>query len=256
MGGTNGRAPVARIILRVVRVFPFMVTSNGDIIFASQVDYGGFKTDQMPFKAYLNDLSSVTKNEFDSWSRNRRLAFLINAYNAYTIELILTRYPGLSSIKDLGSFLSSPWKKKFFTLFGKETSLDGIEHDMIRARGEYDEPRIHFSVVCASIGCPGIRNSAYTEVNLEAYLEDSMKRFLSDPTRNRYNPQSGKLEVSMIFKWYGKDFSTGGDGYQSLKGLFGKYAHLLTNAVEAQEKIRKKSVEISFLDYDWNLNNT
>jgi len=199
---------------------------------ASQVDYGGFKTDQMPFKAYLNDLSSVTKNEFDSWSRNRRLAFLINAYNAYTIELILTRYPGLSSIKDLGSFLSSPWKKKFFTLFGKETSLDGIEHDMIRARGEYDEPRIHFSVVCASIGCPGIRNSAYTEVNLEAYLEDSMKRFLSDPTRNRYNPQSGKLEVSMIFKWYGKDFSTGGDGYQSLKGLFAKYAHLLTNAVE------------------------
>ena len=99
---------------------------------ASQVNYSGFQNTYDFLQRYLSSLSSVTPAEFDAFSREQQLAFLINAYNAFTVELILTEYPDVSSIKELGSFLSSPWKKKFFNLLGESQSLDGIEHDLIR----------------------------------------------------------------------------------------------------------------------------
>jgi hypothetical protein len=101
--------------------------------------------------------------------------------------LILTKYPELESIKDLGSVFSSPWKKKFFSLLGQERSLDDIEHGMIRAPGAFDDPRIHAGVVCASIGCPMLRPEAFTPEKLDAQLDDGMKRFLADGTRNRHS---------------------------------------------------------------------
>jgi hypothetical protein len=102
---------------------------------ASSVDYAGFQQDRPAFKRYLDGLSVVSRQEFDAWSKPQRLAFLINAYNGYTVELILTRYPDVKSIRDLGSLLRSPWKKPFFTLLGQPRSLDDVEHGMIRAKG-------------------------------------------------------------------------------------------------------------------------
>ena len=160
---------------------------------ATQVAYAGFKADRAALKAYLDSLSAVTRAAFAGWQKAERQAFLINAYNAFTVELILTRYPDLKSIKDLGSLLSSPWKPKWITLLGNQVSLDDIEHAMLRKRGDYDDPRVHFAVNCASIGCPALREEAFVAARLDAQMDEQTLRFMSDRTRNRFNAQRGRL---------------------------------------------------------------
>jgi hypothetical protein len=182
------------------------------------------------------------------------MAFLINAYNAFTVELILTRWPKLESIKDLGSFLQSPWKPKWVPLLGSKVSLDDIEHEMLRKRGRYDDPRIHFAVNCASIGCPALREEAFDASRLEAQLDEQALRFMSDRTRNRYNTATGKLEVSKIFDWFGEDFRLGHRGIGSLAAFTARYADVLADAPADRERVRSAQVEIGFLDYDWKLN--
>jgi Protein of unknown function, DUF547 len=126
---------------------------------ASQARYAGFAGDSSALQAYTDSLSSVSSAAFNAFSKPQQMAFLINAYNAFTVALILTRYPKLASIRDLGSLLSNPWKPKFIKLLGTEMSLDNIEHDTLRAKGRFDDPRVHFAVNCASIGCPMLREA-------------------------------------------------------------------------------------------------
>ncbi len=221
---------------------------------ASQVDYGGFLQKRAVLRTYLSQLSAVNANEFSTWSQPERLAFLINAYNAYTVDLILSRYPKLDSIKDLGSLLQNPWKKSFVPLFGKRLSLDDIEHGMIRKPGDYNEPRIHFAVNCASIGCPGLLNEAYTGTKLEAQLDMVTRAFLADRSRNRYNAKTGRLEVSEIFDWYREDFERGWKGWRKLDQFFARYADSLTDTPEAKALVMAGGIKIKFLDYDWALN--
>lgn len=223
---------------------------------ASQLDYAGIAAERPALDTYLAALSAVSVTEYRGWQRDERLAFLINAYNAFTVALILGKYPRLNSIRDLGSFLQSPWKKKFVRLLGEVRNLDDIEHDMIRAPGVFDEPRIHVAVVCASIGCPMLRNEAFVAARLKAQLEDSMRRFLSDRSRNRFDTASGKLEVSKIFDWYGEDFEKGWQGFDSLKATFARYAPQLADAAGDQARIRNGDYALEFLDYDWRLNDT
>ncbi len=221
---------------------------------ASQLRYAGMAQDRATLKAYLASLASVSQATFDGFSKPQQVAFLINAYNAATVELILTKYPDLSSIKDLGSLLSSPWKPKIVALLGTQFSLDNIEHDMLRARGRYDEPRVHFAVNCASIGCPALREEAFTADKLESQLEEQTQRFMSDRSRNRWNAQSGKLEVSKIFDWFGEDFRLGFKGYTSANVFFAKHADRLADAQADRERIRAMTAPVGFLDYDWKLN--
>ena len=221
---------------------------------ASAVDYAALKGEQAALKAYLGTLTAVSEADYGKWSKPQRLAFLINAYNAFTVELILTRYPDLASIKDLGSVFSSPWKKKFFSLLGQERNLDDIEHGLIRAPGAFDDPRIHAGVVCASIGCPMLRAEAFTSEKLDAQLDDGMKRFLADGSRNRFDAASGRLQVSKIFDWYGKDFEKGHKGYDSLQATFARHAAQLAATPEAQARVRSGDYRLDFLDYDWRLN--
>jgi len=221
---------------------------------ASRVDYAGFARDRAQLKSVLDEYQKVTKAEFDAWTKPQQQAFLINAYNALTVELILTKYPDLKSIRDLGGFLSKPWSKKFFTLFGQESYLDFIEHEVLRKEGVYDDPRVHVAVVCASIGCPMLRRDAFTADNLDSQLDDGMARFLSDRTRNRYNPQKRKLEVSKIFDWYGKDFEKGHKGYTTVKATMAKYADVLADKAEDRAAVKEQKIDVDFLDYDWSLN--
>ena len=221
---------------------------------ASRVSYAGFAKDRAQLKAVLDDYSKVGKAEFDAWTKPQQQAFLINAYNAFTVELILTRYPDLKSIRDLGSFVSKPWSKKFFKLFGEDSYLDFIEHEMLRKPGVYDDPRVHVGVVCASIGCPMLRNEAFVAERLDAQLEDAMRRFLSDRKRNRYDPHSRKLEISKIFDWYGKDFEKGHKGYGSVKATMARYADQLADAPEDRALVKAGKADVAFLDYDWSLN--
>lgn len=219
---------------------------------ASQVDYPGFADDKVQLDRYLADLSQVTTPEFDDWPKDEQLAFLINAYNAWTVDLILTQWPDLDSIKDLGSFFSSPWSKSFIPLLGETRSLDDIEHNLIRGSDRYRDPRIHFAVNCASIGCPALRNEAYTGKRLDTQLDGQTRFFLQDRSRNRID--NGKLALSSIFKWYREDFEKGWKGYSSLEQFLVDHAVDLSLNPEEIQKLKDKDMTIRFLDYDWKLN--
>ncbi|MCB1984615.1 MAG: DUF547 domain-containing protein [Nitrosomonas sp.] len=221
---------------------------------ASQTDYAGFLQNRQALQQYLKQLSAVNERTFIGWSKAEQLAFLINAYNAFTIELILTRYPELDSIKALGSFLRSPWKKEFVPLLGKMRSLDDIEHGMIRKPGDYNEPRIHFAVNCASIGCPALLNEAFTGGKLEQQLEAVTQVFLEDRTRNRFNPSTGRLEISKIFDWYTEDFERGWGGWHSLNHFLVHYADNLTDNEQDKLMVATGNFKVRYLDYDWKLN--
>ena len=223
---------------------------------ASQMRYAGMSADRMQLKAYLDALAKVSDADFKAWNKNQQLAFLINAYNANMVEKILLRYPNIKSVWDYGKLIGNPFRDNFINLFGRKFSLDNIEHDTIRAPGAYDDPRIHFAVNCASIGCPMLREEAYIGERIDAQLEEQTVRFLSDRSRNRA-AADGRLEVSKIFDsspWYGNDFRKGHKGFKTLEGFFAKYANLLTDNAEHQKLIRDGKAEIRYLDYDWGLN--
>ena len=218
---------------------------------ATTVDYAGFARDREALKQYLNALSAVPRADFEAWPKPERTAFLLNAYNAFTVELILTGWPGIESIKDLGSWLRSPWKRRFFTLLGVERHLDEVEHGLLRGAPDFDEPRIHFAVNCASIGCPALRPEAFVPSRLEAQLDDQTRRFLRDRGRNRYDARRGTLEVSPIFDWYGEDFARAAG---SVEAWLGGYAAELADIPEARGRIGRGAVSLDFTGYDWALN--
>ncbi len=221
---------------------------------ASQLRYAGLAADRAALKRVLDGHSAVPEATFRAWAPAAQQAFLINAYNAFTVELILTRYPDLKSIRDLGTLFASPWKAKWVPLLGATRSLDDIEHGLLRARGVYDEPRVHFAVNCASIGCPMLREEAYTAARLPAQLAQQTDRFMADRTRNRWNAARGRLELSKIFDWYGEDFALGHQGIRSLKAFAAQHADRLADAPAERERLRGGAFDIAFLDYDWALN--
>jgi hypothetical protein len=220
----------------------------------SRVDYAGLAAQRSSLQKLLGEWSAVSPAQFAAFSREQRMAFLINAYNGFTLELILTRYPDVKSIKDIGTLFQSPWKNKFFNLLGEPRHLDWIEHEQLRPL--YNEPRVHAAVNCASIGCPALRPEAFTATALEAQLADGMQRFMGDRTRNRFNAASGKAEVNAIFKWFREDFEKGHQGFNKLEDLLAFYANQLADDAPSRDKLRAKSVGIVFLDYDWSLNKT
>jgi len=226
---------------------------------ASQVRYAELAKERAQLKAYLDGLSKVTEAEFNGWSRTQQMAFLINAYNAFTVEKILTRYPDIKSIWDFGKVFGNPFKDRFFTLLGREATLDRIEHETLRKPGAYEEPRVHFAVNCASIGCPMLREEAYVAERLDAQLEDQTRRFLADRSRNRFDPAKRSLEVSKIFDWFKEDWQSGyrglaGEPIASRERYFARYAKLLADGPAEQQLIADGKVPIAFLDYDWSLN--
>ena len=210
---------------------------------ASRVDYAGLAAQRNQLTTYLQSVSKVEPAAFGRWNREEQMAFLINAYNAFTVEKILMRYPDIRSIWDFGKLFGNPFKDEFFMLLGERRSLDWIEHEMLRKR--YREPRIHYAVNCASVGCPMLREEAYVPARLEAQLEAQARRFLSDRTRNRL--RDGTLEVSRIFDWFKEDF-------EPRPKYFARYAQLLSEDPKGRDAIAAGSVALRFLEYDWSLN--
>lgn len=203
------------------------------------VNYKGFRADAKAFDQYLAQLSSTPPAA--SWSKPEQMAYWINAYNAYTIRLILNHYP-VKSIKDIGSrikipFVTTPWAAEFFSIGGQKMSLDNIEHSILRKK--YDDPRIHFALVCASISCPRLRNEAYTAAKLDSQLDDQGRDFLNNPTKNNISKTSAQL--SRYFDWYKGDWNESG---QSVVKWVNRYANTKMSP----------DAKITFLDYNWNLN--
>ena len=216
----------------------------------SQVDYTAFAANRAALQQVLAQWSALTPAQFAGFSREQKMVFLINAYNGFTVELILTQYPNLKSIKELGNLFQSPWKRKFFRLLGEERHLDWIEHEQLRPL--YKDWRVHAAVNCASIGCPALRPQAFTAPQLDAQLDDGMKRFMSDRTRNRFN--DGRAEISEIFKWFQEDFQKGHRGVSSIDKLLALYAEQLATNPADLAVLRSSPVRVRFLDYDWSLN--
>lgn len=202
------------------------------------VDYQGFKNEQGRLDAYLKVLENV---DTERLSRDEQLAFYVNAYNAWTIRLILTGYPGIHSIKDLGGLFKSPWEKKICRIDGKVLTLDDIEHHILRAR--FKDPRVHFAVNCASRGCPPLLSEPYVGSRLVRQLNQVTRAFINDPERNRL--EGDTLFVSKIFKWYSEDFN------DDVIGFFLKYAQ---GDLKKRLEGNREKIKVEYLDYDWSLN--
>ncbi len=195
-----------------------------------------------PLSTYLADIQKVTQSQYNGWAAPERMAFLINAYNAFTVKLIIDHYP-VQSIKKIRGFLKGPWGIEFFSLLdGSIKKLDPIEHDILRP--QFKDYRVHAAVNCASLSCPRLHPEAFVGSKLNAQLETAFVQFLSDPTRNRFGVAEKKLYLSEIFKWFDEDFETAG-GY--LRVIESK------GPANAKEVIQKGG-KVEWLDYDWSLN--
>ncbi|NVJ88801.1 MAG: DUF547 domain-containing protein [Flavobacteriaceae bacterium] len=197
------------------------------------VNYEAFKKDEQKLEIFIKYLKNTTPNT--SWSINKKRAFWINVYNAYTIQLILDNYP-VESIMDIKKNGTSAWKIPFVKVGGKTYTLDQIEHEILRK--ELFDPRIHVGVNCASISCPKLANKAFTEENIDKELTNLMTAFVNDKTRNKITKNS--IEISEIFNWFKDDFTKNG----SLVDYLNKYSSTQINS----------NAKISFLTYNWKLN--
>ncbi len=193
------------------------------------VNYAGFMKDSSLLYRYFQELSENRPET--SWSTEEQMAYWINAYNAYTIKLIIDSYP-LNSIKDL----KKPWDKKFIKIDGDWLSLNDIEHKILR---KFGDSRIHFAINCASISCPVIWNRAFTADNLHDALNSQAEKFINDPSRNVITATTVRL--SKIFSWYKRDFKKDDE---DLKAFINQYANI---------KITNQN-NLGFLDYNWRLN--
>lgn len=203
------------------------------------VDYKSFQRDSNQLNAYLKILKANHPND-KNWTKDEQLAYWINAYNAFTVQLIIRHYP-LKSIKDIGSsikipFVNTPWDVKFIHIEGETYDLNNIEHGIIRK--QFDEPRIHFALVCAAMSCPRLRNEAYTAKNLDQQLDEEARYFINNPQKNQIKKDQAKL--SKLFSWYKGDFTND----MSLVEYINQYSQvkLLSDA------------DIDHLDYNWDLN--
>ncbi len=211
----------------------------------NRVDYARFKAQGQPqLKSYLAGLQSVDPGQLD---RSDQFAFLVNLYNAKTIALVLERYP-VASIRDIAlgggvvaAFTGGPWKAKVLRLKGVELSLDDIEHTILRPM--FKDPRVHYAVNCASIGCPNLSVDAFVGATLEAQLERAARIFVNSPRAFRFN--GGSLTSSSIYSWFKADF--GGDDAGVLK-------HARQFAAPPLAAKLAKTESISTHDYDWRLN--
>lgn len=201
------------------------------------VDYIGFVKDKKALQNYLDYLS--THQPTAKWGKYEKLAYWINAYNAFTVKLIVDHYP-VKSIKDIKKgipFINSVWDIPFIPMGKEKVDLNYIEHSILRK--EFKDPRIHAAINCASFSCPLLRNEAYSAHQIDGQLEDAMRKFINDPQRNQVD-KSG-VKISKIFSWFSGDFRLNG-----------------ASVIDYLNKYAKKSIEynakIDYLDYDWDLN--
>ena len=202
------------------------------------VNYQGFKNEESVLDKYLKVLEEVDSKTL---SRKEQFAFYINAYNSWTIKLILSGYPGVKSIKELGSLFKSPWKKKICRIDGKIMTLDDIDHSILRPR--FKDPRVHFAINCAAKSCPPLRSESYRVGELNKQLDEMAKAFINDNGRNRFEDHT--LYVSSIFKWFREDFN------KDIISFFVKYAK---GDLKGQLEAKRGKIKVKYLDYDWSLN--
>lgn len=216
------------------------------------VDYTGLQANRSQLDQFNQSLGEVTPETYESWNEAEQIAFLINAYNAFTLQSIIDEEPIKDSIRDI----SGVWNRRKFVLAGSEKTLDNIEHDILRK--DFNEPRIHVALVCAAISCPPLRNEPYTAQDLDAQLNDQTVKFASSPHGFSLDRTDKRVYLSSIFKWYGQDFEqtygtkTKYNGNDKQRAVLNYFSPVLDS--ESQKFLEQEDYKVKYLDYDWSLN--
>ncbi|MCP4644361.1 MAG: DUF547 domain-containing protein [bacterium] len=243
---------------------PYATVLRDHVTDTGLVDYAALKASPDDLDAYLRAIADLDPDTYASWPEPGRIAFWINAYNAFTLKAIVDRYPikaGLarSLMYPKNSIRQIPgvWTRIRWTVMGEEMTLDHIEHKVLRK--EFEEPRIHAALVCAALSCPPLRTEPFTGPKLNAQLDGQMRRFLDHPKKFRIGPDDNVVHLSPIFKWFGKDFVQPGEAEPGFEGYTaGQRAVLiaiLPYVSDAQRAyLTAEDFAIAYLDYDWTLN--
>jgi hypothetical protein len=216
----------------------------GTYLVDGQVNYAGLKQNSAELDQYLEQIAQVDSAEFAGMTKNEQLALLINLYNAATIKLVVSEYP-VDSIRDIGGWFSGPFSRNFIRWQGETISLDTIEHETIRK--DFQEPRIHFALVCAAVSCPPLRAEPFEGKDLDSQLTSQARGFLANSKKNRLDHNGNHAYLSRIFKWYGSDFEEDGESLMQAIKLYWPEADQIHPFVDYR---------ISYLRYDWTLNDT
>ena len=209
------------------------------------VNYAALKANPEELNRYLDQVAAVPERDFQRWTEMQQIAFLLNAYNAHTLRLIIDHYP-VTSIKKIGGLFSGPWNLEIVRLFGQTTMLGYVEHQMLRKH--YREPRIHFAMVCAALGCPSLRAEAYRADRLDEQLDDQARQFLAATPKNRIDASARVVHLSPIFKWFSDDF-------EKQSGSVLKFIQPYLPE-PARAAVARGGFKISYTDYDWTLNDS
>ena len=216
------------------------------------VNYQELQNNRQQLDKYNASLGGVSASTFKSWSEAEQIAFLINAYNSFTLESIIDQKPLKKSIRDIFGV----WKIRKFDIAGESKTLDNIEHNTLRV--DYNEPRIHAALVCAAISCPPLRNEPYTGEKLDAQLDDQTRQFLNGPHGFRIDREQNKVYLSSIFKWFGEDWKksygvdgkfAGNDNERAVLNFISEYV-----SPEDKEYLVQGNYKVDYLNYDWALN--
>ena len=216
------------------------------------VDYKKLQTNRQELDQFNQALARVNTETYNSWSKSEKLAFLINAYNSFTLQSIIDQNPLKKSIRDI----SGVWTRRKFAIAGLEKTLDNIEHDILRK--EFNEPRIHMALVCAAMSCPILRNEAYTAENLDSQLDDQTRKFITSSQGFEIDREQKIVYLSSIFKWFGKDWiaNYGIDnkftGSKKEKAVLNFISQYLSS--QDRQYLEQGNYKISYLKYDWSLN--
>ncbi|MGB7291342.1 MAG: DUF547 domain-containing protein [Thermodesulfobacteriota bacterium] len=233
----------------------------------SRVDYKGIMKSSDKLNAYLRQLGSVGETSYENWSEEQKLAFWINAYNAFTIKAIVDNYPIKRGFTVKGLFVPSNsilqipgvWSDLKFRAVGRLVTLEEIEHEILRK--QFSEPRIHFAINCASKGCPDLRSEAYRPDIIYRQLESQAIDFINDPVKGVIiDRENNRVRLSKIFKWFGEDFIKNYGNTEMFSGRNEKENAVLSVVVrylqdeDKKEFVRGNNFKISYLSYDWSLN--
>ncbi len=215
------------------------------------VDYAALKENRQQLDAFNTSLGTLSPETFETWTDEEKIAFWVNIYNSLTLQAIIENYP-TKSIRDIPGV----WKRLRFNVMGENMTLDEIEHQVLRV--EFNEPRIHMGIVCASIGCPILRQEPFTGDKLGEQLDDQTREFLALDRHFKIDKNENRVYLSSIFKWFGEDFILTYDAEEKFAG--NKKERAVLNFVsqylqpENTNYLETGGYQVRYLDYDWSLN--
>ncbi|MEO0409965.1 MAG: DUF547 domain-containing protein [Cyanobacteria bacterium P01_A01_bin.135] len=215
------------------------------------VDYEGLQANRQQLDRVVASFGAVTPETYATWSDPEKIAFLINAYNVFTLQSIIDQQPLKSSIRDIPGV----WRVRKFDIAGDEQTLDTIEHGVLRK--EFDEPRIHAALVCAAISCPPLRSEPFRGEQLDAQLDDQVNQWLEGEHGLKVDEQGDRVAISSIFEWFGEDWVPqygndqfpGNDKEKAVLSFISDYV-----SPETKAYLEQGGYDVTYLDYDWSLN--